>query len=203
MAKQTPSAGDILMEKFLEPNGITVHKFATTIGQQQINIAKIIRGERSVTPKMAKLFAAALGTTPEYWLDIDSRYQLSKVDDVDVEQLVDDELYEDHGFILSQSMMNDAIIGRAVQGAFVAACLYPPARETLVKSVNEYLLCKRIIIPGFGDDIHCECEIPYAEIGMFAQFLTAIGTDSKVVDKEIMAQVRQMRAQAAECHDGE
>ena len=41
---------------------------------QRVN--EIVRGKRGVTPETAWLFAEALGTSPEFWLNLQSNYDL-------------------------------------------------------------------------------------------------------------------------------
>lgn len=70
------SPGEILVEEFLEPLGISQYRLAKAIGKPQSAISDIVRGKRSITPEMALLFSRALGTTPEFWLRLEATYQL-------------------------------------------------------------------------------------------------------------------------------
>ncbi len=71
--------GEILDEEFLRPLGVTPAAFAKHIGVPTLRVNEIIRGQRSVTPETAWLFAQALGTTPEFWLNLQSAYNLARV----------------------------------------------------------------------------------------------------------------------------
>lgn len=71
--------GEILNEDFLRPLGVTPAAFAKHIGVPALRVNEIIRGQRSVTPETAWLFAQALGTTPEFWLNLQSAYNLARV----------------------------------------------------------------------------------------------------------------------------
>ena len=42
-------------------------------------ISELIAGKRAVTPETAKGLADAFGTSPDYWMNLESQYQLSKV----------------------------------------------------------------------------------------------------------------------------
>lgn len=68
--------GEILLEEFLEPLGISQYRLAKAIGKSQSAISDIVNGRRSITPEMAWLLGAALGTTPQYWLNLEMTYQL-------------------------------------------------------------------------------------------------------------------------------
>ena len=68
--------GEILVEEFLEPLGISQYRLAKAIGKPQSAISDIVNGKRSITPEMAWLLGKALGTTPQFWLNLESTYQL-------------------------------------------------------------------------------------------------------------------------------
>lgn len=68
--------GEILAEEFLVPLGISQYRLAKAIGKPQSAISDIVNGKRSITPEMAWLLGKALGTTPQFWLNLESTYQL-------------------------------------------------------------------------------------------------------------------------------
>jgi len=68
--------GDILLEEFLKPLGITQVAFARHIDVPVQRINEIIRGKRGVTSETAWLFAQALGTTPEFWINLQTTHDL-------------------------------------------------------------------------------------------------------------------------------
>jgi addiction module HigA family antidote len=68
--------GLILREEFLEPLGVTQSAFAEHIGVPLQRVNEIIRGKRGVTPETAWLFAGALGTTPQLWLNLQGAHDL-------------------------------------------------------------------------------------------------------------------------------
>ena len=68
--------GEVLMEEFLIPLNISQHQLAITMRVAQQKINDIARGKRSVTPDTALRLAAALGTTPEFWLGLQQEYDL-------------------------------------------------------------------------------------------------------------------------------
>jgi len=69
--------GEILLEEFLNPFEITQVAFAEHIGVSVQRVNEIVRGKRGVTPDTAWLFAQALGTTPEFWLNLQANYDLT------------------------------------------------------------------------------------------------------------------------------
>jgi len=73
--------GEILREEFLEPVGISPYRLAKAIHKSQSAISEIIRGNRAISTEMAWLLARALGTTPEFWLDLEMTYQIKTFDD--------------------------------------------------------------------------------------------------------------------------
>ena len=62
--------GEILLEEFLHPLGLTQVALAERIGVPTQRINEIVRGKRGITPETAWLFAQAFDTTPEFWLNL-------------------------------------------------------------------------------------------------------------------------------------
>ena len=71
--------GEILLEEFLIPLEISQVAFAEHIGVPVQRVNEIVRGKRGVTPESAWLFAQAFGTTPEFWLNLQTNYDLALV----------------------------------------------------------------------------------------------------------------------------
>ena len=87
--RTTTHPGEVLKEEFLEPLGITQLAFAQHIGVPLQRVNEIVRGKRSVTPETAWLFSQALGTTPQFWMNLQDAYDLtSKKPARTVERLV-------------------------------------------------------------------------------------------------------------------
>ena len=70
--------GEILLEEYLKPLEVTQVEFAQHVGVPVQRINEIVRGKRGVTPQTAWLFAQALGTSPEFWINGQSIYDLAK-----------------------------------------------------------------------------------------------------------------------------
>ncbi len=85
----TTHPGQVLKEEFLDPLGITQVAFAQHIGVPLQRVNEVIRGKRGVTPETAWLFSQALGTTPQFWMNLQNAYDLtSKRPRQSVERLV-------------------------------------------------------------------------------------------------------------------
>lgn len=67
----------------LENFGWTQTEFAEIIGRPTRVVNEIIAAKRSITPETARELAAGLGTSAQYWLNLESAYQLSQVPPVE------------------------------------------------------------------------------------------------------------------------
>lgn len=70
------SPGEMLEEEFLEPMGLTQTELAQRMGVPVQSVNLLVRGKREVTARTALLLAEALGTTPEFWLNLQMRRNL-------------------------------------------------------------------------------------------------------------------------------
>jgi addiction module HigA family antidote len=70
--------GTILKEEFLTPLNISQSSFARHIGVSSQRINEIVNGKRGITPEMAWLFAEALGTSPQLWVNLQTNHDLVK-----------------------------------------------------------------------------------------------------------------------------
>ncbi|WP_016754099.1 HigA family addiction module antitoxin [Leptospira santarosai] len=68
--------GEILLEDFLKPMGITAYKLAQSAHIDQKRISEIIHGRRSITADTALRFSRFFGNSPEFWLSIQAHYDL-------------------------------------------------------------------------------------------------------------------------------
>ena len=57
---------------------LTQVSFAHHVGVPIQRINEIVNGKRGVTPETAWLFAQALGTTPEFWMNLQSNHDLAR-----------------------------------------------------------------------------------------------------------------------------
>ena len=70
--------GEILREEFLVPLGMTQRELASHLGCDIKVINRIVNGRSRVTAEMALKLAAALGTTPEFWLNAQRAVDLDR-----------------------------------------------------------------------------------------------------------------------------
>ncbi|MGE3063056.1 MAG: HigA family addiction module antitoxin [bacterium] len=68
--------GEILSEEFLKPLNLSPYKLAKDTKMSQTRVSEIIKGKRSVTPETALKFSKYFGTSPEFWLGLQSDYDL-------------------------------------------------------------------------------------------------------------------------------
>ncbi len=70
--------GEVLLEEFLRPLGLTQVAFAAHVRVPVQRVNEVVRGKRGVTPETAWLFAQALNTTPEFWLNLQAAHDLAR-----------------------------------------------------------------------------------------------------------------------------
>ncbi|MCC8537803.1 HigA family addiction module antitoxin [Xanthomonas codiaei] len=70
--------GEILLEEFLEPLGISQNALARATGVPPRRINEIVLGKRGITADTAVRLAAALGTTERFWLGLQADYELEQ-----------------------------------------------------------------------------------------------------------------------------
>lgn len=76
--KRVPThPGEILLEDFLKPLEVTQVALAEHLGVPVQRINELVRGKRGVTPETAWLLAGALGTTPEFWINLQTQHDLA------------------------------------------------------------------------------------------------------------------------------
>jgi addiction module HigA family antidote len=63
------SPGEMLLEEFIKPLGLTQGALADKLGMSRVAVNEIVNGRRGVTPATALRLGKALGTTPEFWLN--------------------------------------------------------------------------------------------------------------------------------------
>lgn len=68
--------GVILEKEFLLPLKVSASKLAAHIGVTSARVYEIVSGKRGITASTAIRLAAALGTTPEFWLNLQTAYDL-------------------------------------------------------------------------------------------------------------------------------
>ena len=70
--------GVILSQEFLAPLGMSQVALAAHLGVPVQRINELIRGKRGITPETAWLLSQAFNTTPEFWVNLQSAYDLAR-----------------------------------------------------------------------------------------------------------------------------
>ncbi|TAM90661.1 MAG: addiction module antidote protein, HigA family [Candidimonas sp.] len=76
-----PSPGEILLEEFLKPMGITQYRLAKEIGVPQRRIGEIVAGKRAVTVDTALRLSRYFGTSDEFWSGLQLDYDQARAKD--------------------------------------------------------------------------------------------------------------------------
>jgi addiction module HigA family antidote len=72
-----PHPGDTIREE-LDERGITAYKLAQGLGIQETAVSQILRGKRRITPRTALRLAEFFGTSAQFWLNLQSAYDLEE-----------------------------------------------------------------------------------------------------------------------------
>ena len=77
MRKLSPiHPGEVLGEEFMRPMSIRQSRLAREIGVPAPRINAIVQGKRSISADTALRLARALGTSPDFWLNLQKRFEL-------------------------------------------------------------------------------------------------------------------------------
>ena len=68
--------GEILMEEFLKPMGISQYRLAKDISVPPRRINEIVHGKRAVTPDTALRLSRFFGLSERFWINMQARYDL-------------------------------------------------------------------------------------------------------------------------------
>jgi addiction module HigA family antidote len=70
--------GEILEEEFLKPMALTQYRLAKDIGVPPRRINEIVNGQRAITADTALRFGRYFRMAPEFWLNLQSHYDLEQ-----------------------------------------------------------------------------------------------------------------------------
>ncbi|MGB5092389.1 MAG: HigA family addiction module antitoxin [Parvibaculum sp.] len=89
MAKLTPiHPGEVLAEDFMKPLMLSANALARRLGVPANRISAIVNGRRHITPDTALRLERALGSSAEFWLNLQARYDLETTrDQIDTKEL--------------------------------------------------------------------------------------------------------------------
>jgi addiction module HigA family antidote len=68
--------GEVLREEFLPPYGLSAYRLAEGLMVPRTRIERIVREEVGITPDTALRLAEFFGTTPEFWLRLQERFDI-------------------------------------------------------------------------------------------------------------------------------
>jgi addiction module HigA family antidote len=70
--------GEILLEEFLKPMGITAYRLSKETKIDQTRISGIIKGKRSLSVDTALRFSKFFGNSPEFWINLQSHFEIEE-----------------------------------------------------------------------------------------------------------------------------
>ena len=70
--------GEILLEEFLQPGGMTQTAFSEQLGWTRARLNELIKGKRGITAESALDLAEALGTSPKLWMNLQATWDLDQ-----------------------------------------------------------------------------------------------------------------------------
>jgi addiction module HigA family antidote len=73
--------GEILSEDFMKPNALSMNRVALDLRVPVTRIADIVAERRGITPDTALRLARYFKTTPQFWLNLQTRYDLEVAED--------------------------------------------------------------------------------------------------------------------------
>ncbi|MBU1223148.1 MAG: HigA family addiction module antidote protein [Gammaproteobacteria bacterium] len=75
---QLVTPGEILLEEWLKPMGLSQYRLAVEIGVPPRRINEIVHGKRAITADTALRLARFFGTDAQSWLNLQSHYDMEK-----------------------------------------------------------------------------------------------------------------------------
>jgi addiction module HigA family antidote len=73
--------GEILLEDYMKPLGLSAHHLAMDLHVPATRIAEIIHGRRAITADSAVRLGRYFKTTPRFWLNLQTTYDLELIED--------------------------------------------------------------------------------------------------------------------------
>lgn len=77
-----PHPGEILLEEFLKPMGITQYRLAKEIGVSQRRISEIVVGTRAITADTGLRFSRFFGMSENFWIGLQMDYDAARAHDL-------------------------------------------------------------------------------------------------------------------------
>jgi addiction module HigA family antidote len=89
--------GEILLEEFLKPMGITAYRLSKETKIDQTRISEIIHGKRAISVDTALRFARFFGNSPEFWINLQNHFDIQEK-----KQIMEKDLRKIKPFVESQ-----------------------------------------------------------------------------------------------------
>lgn len=102
-----------IVRKELDKRGWTQGDFAAVIGRSESFVSRLLNGVMAISAETAVDISTAVGETPEYWLRLDARYQLTKVERIDTRPVRES--------FVSREELIEALVGMVAH-----SCTIPP-----------------------------------------------------------------------------
>ena len=80
MNNNPPHPGEILNEFYLKENGLSISKTASNIGISRQSLSELVNGKNGITAQTALRLSKAFNTSPRYWMNLQSVYDLKKAE---------------------------------------------------------------------------------------------------------------------------
>ncbi len=92
MAKKLPPIhpGEILLEEFLEPMGISQYRIAKDITVPPRRINEIVHGKRGISADTALRLSVYFGTSEMFWINLQTRFDMETQKDLLADRLLDE-----------------------------------------------------------------------------------------------------------------
>lgn len=74
--RKPATVGEILLEEFMQPIGLTQTALAQAMGVQRKHVNELCNDRRTVTAATALILARVFGNSPDFWLDVQRRSDL-------------------------------------------------------------------------------------------------------------------------------
>ena len=79
--------GEVLIEEFLKPMGLSQYRLAKDISVPPRRINEIVHGKRSISADTALRLGRFFGISPQFWLNLQTRFDLEVTEDLLAERL--------------------------------------------------------------------------------------------------------------------
>ena len=79
--------GEVLREDFMAPLRLSMNRLALDLRVPVTRIAEILRGQRRVTPETALRLARDFNTTPLFWMNLQTTYDLQMAEDKELTRI--------------------------------------------------------------------------------------------------------------------